>query len=302
MRICNRVFVVVLLVLSYPSQAQTATGLPVQFIQFFKTYSLVNPSSMAKDSSLEMNVGDKSLLGAFNGVRTFYAYGHAQLNKRKPFGSKQVLGLTFMNDREGSYINRNRVSLMYAFHLPISERMTVHAGVAVGVINYFFKASNISAGGSAFAPNADLGLWLHRADFNVGISGNQLIPSTLTPIDQTYTVARYYTFIADKTFIVGPYFLLTPAFTFRWEPTSDYTTDVALVALVQDNLTMALAYKVERGVSVSAGLEKIKLGQSLLKMMVSYFTPIGRVVNYNPNAYEVSLGFIPGRKRVELPE
>src|SRR3954469_4012337 len=83
----------------YNAQAQSGSGLPVQFIQFFKTYALINPASIGKDSSIELSTGNKSLTGAFSGVRTFYANGHAQLNARKKNKSRHVIGLTFINDK-----------------------------------------------------------------------------------------------------------------------------------------------------------------------------------------------------------
>lgn len=296
-----RIYIVVSIVFFsnciYRAQAQSGAGLPVQFIQFFKTYALINPASIGKDSSIELSTGNKSLTGAFSGVRTFYAYGHAQLNARKKNKSRHVIGLTFINDKEGSFINRNRVALQYTFHLPISRKSMLSAGASAGFINYSYKASNISAGGSAYAPNADIGLWLHRPRFNIGVSGNQLLASKLTPIDETYTIERHYNLTADKTFLLGPYLSLTPAFIFRWYDKEYYTADLALILLIQDNVTTAVGYKYDKGLSVSGGLEDIKLSQHALKMMFSYFFPIGEVNNYNPQAYELSLRFVPNVHR-----
>jgi type IX secretion system PorP/SprF family membrane protein len=289
-------------------QAQSGAGLPVQFIQFFKTYGLINPASIGKDSALELSTGNKSLTGAFSGVRTFYAMASVQLNARGKNKSKHVLGVTFINDKEGSFINRNRAALQYAFHLPVSKKSTVSLGVAGGFINYSYKASNISAGGSAYAPNLDVGLWLHRRNFNIGVSGNQLIASKLTPIDETYTIERYYNLTADKTVALSPYLSLTPAFNFRWYEEQYYNADLALILLIQDNVTTAIGYKYDKGVSISGGLEDIKIGSHMLKMLFSYYFPLTNVSNYNPQAYELSLRFVPsahrGRKgsHVEMDE
>jgi len=297
MRIYTVVFVVFFSNCIHSAQAQSGAGLPVQFIQFFKTYALINPASIGKDSALGLSTGNKSLTGAFSGVRTFYAYGHAQFNGRKKNRSRHVIGLTFINDKEGSFINKNRAALQYAFHLPISKKSILSAGASAGFINYSYKASNISAGGSAYAPNADIGLWWHRPRFNLGVSGNQLIASTLTPIDETYTIERHYNLTADKTFLLGPYLSLTPAFIFRWYEKQYYNADLALILSIQDNVTAALGYKYDKGLSVSGGLEDIKLGQHLFKMMISYYFPVGQVNNYNPQAYELSLHFVPNAHR-----
>lgn len=283
-------------------QAQSGAGLPVQFIQFFKTNHLINAASIGKDSAIEVSTGNKSLTGAFSGVRTFYVLASVQLNAPKK-KSKHVIGLTFINDKEGSFINRNRAALQYAFHLPVSKKSILSAGVAAGVINYAYKASNISAGGSAFAPNLDVGLWWHRRTFNIGVSGNQLIASKLTPIDETYTIERYYNVAADKTFLLSPYFSLTSAFNVRWYEGDAYNADLALILLIQQNVTTAVGYKYEKGASVAGGLEDIKLGRHQLKMMFSYYFPLTNVSGYNPQAYELSLRFVPGvRKSVGAAE
>lgn len=296
-----RIYIVVSIVFFsnciYKVQAQSGAGLPVQFIQFFKTYNLINPASIGKDSALEVSTGNKSLTGAFSGVRTFYAAASVQLNARGKNKSKHVIGLTFINDKEGSFINRNRAALQYAFHLPISKKSTVSAGIAAGFINYAYKASNISAGGSAFAPNLDVGLWLHRPRFNIGVSGNQVIASKLTPIDETYTIERHYNLVADKAFWLSPYLTLTPAFNFRWYDQDYYNADLALILLIQQNVTTAVGYKYDKGVSVSGGLEDIKIGSHMLKMMFSYYFPLTNVSSYNPQAYELSLRFVPSAHR-----
>jgi type IX secretion system PorP/SprF family membrane protein len=277
--------------------AQPGAGLPVQFIQFFKTYNLINPASIGKDAPLSFNTGNKSLTGAFSGVRTFYFNANVQLNPSEKRSPIHVLGLSFINDKEGSFINRNRASLIYAFHLPISKRVTLSAGAAVGFLNFAYKASNISAGGSAFAPNADVGLWLSRSDFNIGVSSNQIIASSLTPIDATYTIERHYNLIAEKTFVLSPYIAFTPAFVFRWFDQNYYNADLALIMLIQENLSVAIGYKYQSGASVSGGLEKIKLGRHALKLMLSYYTPVSGITSYNAQSYELSFQFVPAKRK-----
>ncbi|MFL5729236.1 MAG: type IX secretion system membrane protein PorP/SprF [Cytophagaceae bacterium] len=278
--------------------AQTGPALPIQFLQFFKTYNLMNPASIGRISPGEISLGNKSLLGDFSSIRTSYVHANAQLNASSAAVSRQVIGLTFINDREGSFINTNRASLLYAYHLPISAHLKLNAGAAMGFLNYAYSPSNISAGGSAFAPNADIGLWLHNPDFNIGISGNQIIPAKLTPIAQTYTIRRYYNFIADKKFPLNPYVSLTTAFMYR--SYKDFNSaDLALILLIHDNLSVALAYKYKKGASISGGLEDIRLGSHVLKVMFSYYSPLTSITSYNPQSLEFSFQFIPAAKHLQ---
>jgi type IX secretion system PorP/SprF family membrane protein len=284
------------------SYGQIAAGLPVQFVQFYKTYMLVNPASIGRESTAEFNTGNRALTGGFSDVRTFYANANIQLNKLAAGQSKHVVGLTFINEKEGSYINRNTASFQYALHIPLSQRLTFSAGATVGFINYSFKASNINAGGSAFAPNGDIGLWLYRSDFNLGISSNQVIPSRLTPFNATYLVSRHYNLIADRSFNINTNFRLTPTMVFRWFSKELYDLDVGLVALLQNNLTAVIAYKYKKGASVSGGFSNIKIGQSVFKLLFSYYDAVGSLNYYNPQSYELSLSVIPARKQQVVEE
>jgi type IX secretion system PorP/SprF family membrane protein len=297
MRISIVVSVVLLSTSISGAQAQSGAGFPVQFIQFFKTYNLINPASIGKDSAVEFKTGNKSLTGAFSGVRTFYFNGNVVLNPSSKGKSRHALGASFINDKEGDYINRNRAALLYAVHLPLTRKITMSAGFAVGFLNFAYKASNISAGGSAFAPNADVGLWLHGLNFNIGISGNQIFPTTLSPIDEIYTIERHYNLAADRTFVLSPYVSMTPALVLRWVDQDNYNADVALILLVQRNVMVAGGYKYDKGVSLSGGLEKIKIGRQLLKMTFSYYAPLAGLTYYNPQSYELSFQFIPARGR-----
>lgn len=284
------------------SYGQTVAGLPMQFVQFYRTYMLINPASIGRESPIEFNTGNRALTGGFSDIRTFYANANIQLNKREEGKSKHVIGLTFINEKEGTYINRNTASFLYAFQISLSQRLSFSAGAAAGFINYAFKASNINAGGSAFAPNGDVGLWLYRSDFNLGISCNQVIPSRLTPFNATYLIDRHYNLAADKSFEISRNFRLTPTMVFRWFSKELYDLDMGLVALLQKNLTAAIAYKYRKGASVSGGFSNIKIGQSVFKLLFSYYDAVGSLNYYNPQSYEFSLSFIPARKQPIVEE
>jgi type IX secretion system PorP/SprF family membrane protein len=302
MRIYLSITVVFFLSWVTSSRGQTVAGLPVQFVQFYKTYTLINPASIGRESPTEFNTGNRSLTGAFSDVRTFYTNANVRFDKSDGSQSKHAMGLTFINEKEGTYINRNTASFLYAFHVPLTYRLTLSAGVAAGFINYAFKASNINSGGSAFAPNGDIGLWLHRSDFNIGISCNQIVPSRLTPFNATYLIDRYYNFVADKSFELDRNFRLTPTMVFRWFNKDLYDLDVGLVSLIQNNLMAVVAYKYKKGLSISGGLDNIKIGQNIFKLLFSYYDPVGPLNYYNPQSYELSLNFIPSRRRQKEEE
>ncbi len=284
--------VVLLVVVLVRSTAQTIPVLPVQFTHFFKTYTFVNPASIGISAPLEIMVGDKALTGAFAGVQTLYVNANVQLSKDSVNSAKHVVGLSFENDKEGTYINRSRAALLYAVHVPLNERLTLSSGTAIGFVNHFFSASNINPGGSDLAPNIDLGIWLRGKRFNVGISGNQLIPFKMTPIEQTYVLSRHYTLVLDRTVALSRHLNLTPTALWRLEGLNKKNIDLGLVSLIHETLIVAISYKYQKALAFSAGLEKIKIGNQIFRLLFSYNSPVGKKLYYNPQSYDVLLSYV----------
>lgn len=292
MRVC------LCIILYFCTLTFVSAQLPAQFVQFFKTYHLINPSVIGKDSTLQLNTANRSLLGAFTGVRTSYASIHFQLGKASVNKLRNLLGINFINDREGSFISRNRASLLYTVHIPLSSIASLNTGVSAGFINYSYKPSDIDGGGSAFAPNLDVGIWFQTINFNFGISSNQLIASKLRVISETYYIERYYTLNMDRKFELGPHLSLQPALGLRLLNKNTYTIEGAIQLLVQNNLLTALTYKYKRGASVSAGIEHVRVGGYYVRLLCSFYTPVSQFDYFNPQSLELSLGF-QRKKRVE---
>jgi type IX secretion system PorP/SprF family membrane protein len=287
---------IILLILIFPFSivsvyAQTEAGMPVQFHQFFKTYNLINPAGIGRDSSLAIKAGNKAMMGAFSGVRTFYVSADKQLGNPSSKRTKHVLGIYFINDKEGSYINKSRASLLYAIQIPLNERLSLNGGIAAGFINYSFKATNVNAGGSAFSPNADLGLWLEGSDFNLGISINQIIAAKLTPIEETYTISKYSNLIADKTININPYLSIKPALAFRYINKQIYNLDLAILTLIQNNILAGLTYKYQKGFSLCVGIESLNIKNEIYSITFSYYYPSYKYTYSNSQSIELSLGF-----------
>ena len=277
--------------------AQPTKVLPVQFTHFFKTYSFLNPASIGMNAPFEAMAGDKALTGAFAGVQTIYANINLQLSKDSVRKVKHVMGITFVNDKEGSFINRSRVSLLYALHIPLSEKFTLSSGTAVGFVNHFFGASNINPGGSDLAPNIDFGIWLRSKSFNLGISGDQLVPFTMRPIDQAYVLSRHYNIVLDKSISLSRHLKFTPTVLWRWDELNNKNFDFALLSLIHENLLVAVSYKYERALAFSAGLERIKIGNQIFRLMLSYNSPAGKKLYYNPQSYDLLLSYVILKKK-----
>jgi type IX secretion system PorP/SprF family membrane protein len=273
------------------STAQTNTIVPAQFQQFFKVYPLINPASMAIHNDIGFMAGDKSLLGVFKGTRTFYANFYYNISKPGSDNRKNVIGCTFINDKEGSYIDKNQAMLSYAIHIPVKKSLIASAGASLGFVNYSFNASMMNAGGSSFAPNGDVGIWLHDNKFNAGVSVNQLFGGALQPLRQYYHLTRYINVNLDRVFFINADYSLMPSVSFRWVNEEYYNLDIAGTILYRKILSGGLGMKYQRGLLFYMGLEKIDLGSADMKVMVSYYNTFNKKYLYEVQSLELSLNF-----------
>jgi type IX secretion system PorP/SprF family membrane protein len=103
------------------------------------------------------------------------------------------VGMTILNDKTGP-LNRFSITAAYAYHLPVSRKLSLSGGIAAGVQNmymninelYFGQNSGIdpaiSGTGTIHIWKADInaGLWLYSANFFAGISAQNIIPQDFT--------------------------------------------------------------------------------------------------------------------------
>ncbi|HUC79844.1 MAG TPA: type IX secretion system membrane protein PorP/SprF [Flavisolibacter sp.] len=97
------------------------------------------------------------------------------------------VGLAIINDQSGAY-NRFNANISYAYHLGLSPKTNLAAGFSAGItrIGRNLSKDNVTgdpAQGSngndiyRIRPDLNFGLWLYSADYFVGVSGQQIIPT-----------------------------------------------------------------------------------------------------------------------------
>lgn len=99
-------------------------------------------------------------------------------------------GLTILNDRTGA-LNRFAVSGTYAHHISIGPRMNLSAGISLGAQRITLDASKLEfqdpsdpviAGSSLidrWRPDVSAGLMLYSADYFIGLSAQNIVPSEI---------------------------------------------------------------------------------------------------------------------------
>jgi type IX secretion system PorP/SprF family membrane protein len=109
----------------------------------------------------------------------------------------QGIGFTILNDKTGP-LNRFAAYGTYAYHLPLSPRTTLSAGISAGITDMSLDASKLNFGGTnvdpavagsglinRIKPDVSAGLWLYSKDYFLGLAAQQIIPEQLAFSDNT---------------------------------------------------------------------------------------------------------------------
>ncbi len=269
---------------------QTGDNSPVVYDQFFQNYYLVNPAQ--KDSSEKINVslGNRTLTGLFEGVNRFYVDANFLLSdkQKRKFHS---FGLLMMNNREGDLFNRNRAYLRYSYRTVISDKSAISAGLATGFVNYHFKASEASGGGSDISPDINFGLWFIREKIQVGISYQQVLKPVLRPLNQEFTLPEYINLNIIHKLELSYQAYISSNLYYRYQTLQPFYIEYAPVFTFYDKLEIGANYRHERGVAVVAGIRSFEIGNNLLRFMASYLIITRKLSSFNDSVLEFSFGY-----------
>ncbi len=219
------------------------------------------------------------------------------------------IGFTMMNDRTGP-LNRFSVAATYAYHLGISERTSLSAGISAGVQNMTLNASKLNfefpvdpaVAGSGYLnklrPDVSAGLWIYSANYFVGLAAQNILPSKLTFAEDTLTVtssgklvphlflsAGYRVFLNDDI-------SLLPSATIRYINPMPIGVDLNAKVQYQDLVWAGASYRLQDGLSAMVGVNV----NSSFNVGYSYDYTTSRLNTVSRGSHEIVVGFLLGNK------
>jgi type IX secretion system PorP/SprF family membrane protein len=272
---------------------------PVQFGQFFNTYSILNPASCSFRDKLELFSARQQHGGARKYLTTTFVSGSVRFNDDKP-NKFQVAGLAFVADSEGQYLKRSRAYFTYGWHTRLSKKLSLGTGVSAGFFSYRVSSSNASVSGSATNIDASLGVWLYSTAYYLGVSGNQILNSEVTPLRETTALIRHTNAMGGYTFDVNKAFTITPQFIIRYAEDLPLDIDLATTGTVNNIVVAGINYRHHKSIVPMIGFQKVNIGKGTAKVMFSYSVPAGKIAD-NMRTYELMLGYQvkPARKKTK---
>lgn len=219
------------------------------------------------------------------------------------------VGFTIINDKTGP-LNRFAAYGTYAYHVGLSPKTNLSAGVSVGMTNVSLDASKLDFGaitvdpavGSSgvinrLKPDVSAGLWLYSKDYFVGLSAQQIIPQNVSFSDNTVSLtggkliphlflsAGYRMQLSDDvTFL--------PSMLIRYISPLPVGYDVNAKFQYQDIMWLGASYRYNDGFAAMLG---VNLNHSI-NIGYSYDIQTSKLNTVSRGTHEILIGFLLGNK------
>ncbi len=246
---------------------------PVQFTQFFRTLSFINPALPDDKGKLTTGFYNQFFRGPFNQLNTTMGelgYNLSREDKR----TRNIVGLNMISDKEGTLLRYTSAYLRYAIHLPISSTWKMAAGISAGLVNFSADQTVSSRPVSSYSPDVLLGIGLYSERNKLGISVGQIPNGTLRTDQASIKLPLYLNLFFQKKIPLSRRLELLPALMVRLKNTQVFpvNADANVRIIISKLLLGGINYGYFRGLSFHAGLNELKFLSNPLNITFSYNT------------------------------
>lgn len=278
-----------LILMVFPVLGQQNDTYPDLYSAYFNNLALVNPAFVPEEGRVELLATYKNRTGPFRKIATYSFTGGRFFRKENE--SVHAARIIFWNEREGPYIQKPRAYANYAYQLPLSEKISLSAGLAVGFAQVAFSAPSATGTGSAILPDGALGLMLKGKKLSVGVSSLQVFDSGAEAIQATVRLRRHYNLFLSAEKNLSPALAIKGYVLGRYLPSANHNADVALEFAIKEAFSFGCSAKYRQGLAFFASFN-INTGKDRLLLNFAYNSPLLSKNNTLLNSMEVTLGYV----------
>ncbi len=218
------------------------------------------------------------------------------------------VGVQVINDRTGPLNNFSAFGT-YAYHIGLSPRTSLSAGIGLGVNNLSLNTNKLdfattvdpAVAGSGilnnFRFNMNAGLYLYSSDYFIGVSAQQIVPS---PIDFSNNIVKkaegkrvpHFFATAGYRFLLTDDFNFLPSLMVKYAKPIDPQVELNGKLLYQDFLWLGASYRHKDGIAAMTGINI----SNTLNVGYSYDYTTSKLNNYTKGTHEIMVGFLIGNK------
>lgn len=218
-------------------------------------------------------------------------------------------GVQVVNDNTGPLNNLTAMGT-YAYHVGLSPKTNLSVGFGMGITNNSLDASKLQFYGGSVDPSVagsgvlnnvrfdmNAGLYLYSADYFVGVSALQIVPSKL---DYANNIVRqlegksvpHFFATAGYRFLLNEDFNLTPSLLLKYVQPVPTQIEVNAKLQYRDLMWTGLSYRHNDGIAAMAGINV----SNVFMVGYAYDYTTSRLNNYTKGTHEIVLGFMLGNK------
>jgi len=223
------------------------------------------------------------------------------------------IGFTLVTDQAGP-ITQTNLDATYAYHLGISDRLNLSAGISGGLSHISLNTAQITlenpldpaitnGNNSQWKPDLSAGVWLYSSNYYVGASVQQLLPqnlyfSTNNAYNQSKTVPQYFLTAGVKLFLTDDLTLL-PSFLIKVIAPTPPTFDINAKFSFQDKFWFGGSYRKGDSFGVLAGINI----SSFINVGYSYDITTSALNTVSNGTHEIVIGLLlNNRYKVTCPQ
>lgn len=225
-----------------------------QYSQYMFNSLVINPAYAGYKEALNISLLHRHQWAGFDGAPVTESF----LMDGAFFNNKNVgLGLAVVNDKIG--IQRQTSAYAnYSYRLPVGDGARLAFGLALGLAQYSFDASEATlqnpdddnyAGGdeSYFAPEGKVGLFYSTDKFYAGLSATNLISNTANYAESGKNIiarqARHYFLTAGYLLNLNPNLKFKPSFLIREDTKGPTNLDLNSFFIVKEKVWLGASYR-----------------------------------------------------------
>jgi hypothetical protein len=263
---------------------------PASYGTITEVRALYNPALINTSGRYTLFLGNQFFPGNYSQLENHVFIGSINLSPDTG-RNRNNLGLKLVSEKEGEFIVRPKAYLSYAWHTAIVKDYHLSAGIHLGFAGYIFKPTNVSAEGSAFAPDADVGIGFYNEGLVVGISLNQALNSILTPKVFSFRYRRFSTINLEKKWNINKNYSLL--FNYQHQSFRSFQQNNSFgIHFLLNRLFLAGVYVIPaEKLTFSLGFQDILYHTSRFKFIFGYNIPLKMAAQSRIQSFELMLTY-----------
>ncbi len=319
--------------------AQVSGQQKPQYTQYIFNNFILNPAISGIENYTDVKAGHRNQWqGLENAPVTSYISIHAPLGKKFFYGNATSfpsdennpvnrsylqnykasephhgIGFHAVSDKTGSLSTIN-LNLTYAYHLGLTEKTNISAGIAAGISKTSLDMAGITLGdsfdpaivanaNSKIQPNLSIGIWLYGSRYFAGISAQQLL---FSPISFTNNTSYNEGKQVPHVFLTASYkFYLTeniaaiPSAMVKLVSPAPASIDLNMKVAFKDKFWLGGSYRKDDSFAALVGFNT----ESLVNLSYSYDFTTSNLRSVSNGTHELVLGLLlNNRYKVTCPQ